>query len=66
MFFNMVVKAVLLLGFGEMGDEPPHRPGPCLFLEKSGRADHREAAPADSGRKLGVKPLGVGNLGGGV
>ena len=49
-----------------VGDEPPHGLGPGLFLSKSGKVDHREAAQAASVRKLGVPPLGGGDVGGEV
>ena len=49
-----------------MGDDPPHKPGPGDFLEQGGPMAHRKTSTAALGRKLGVPPLGGGDVGGNV
>ena len=50
---------------GNVGNDSPHGPGPGRVSEKDGKTDHREAALAAPGSKLGVSPIGGGNAGGG-
>ena len=41
---------------GDVGNKPPHGPGPGGFPSTGGLEDHRETEPEASGNKLGVTP----------
>ena len=65
-FLQCCGSGITSLRIRDIGDDPPHDPGPRGFPAQDGQAGYRETAPEASGRKLGVYPLVGGNVGGGV
>ena len=66
MFFKEVVQAVLLFWVIDMGDDPPHGPGPGGVSTQVIQTYHWEATKAAGGWYFGIIAAEYGDAGGRV